>query len=170
MKKLLVICSLIVLLCGCQSKEDKAFACIMKAAGETPESAKNNGITYESIKVTPAYNNEPINDAKCVDLLGQIYYLRYTPEGRDEWWRNEFKIWEQLSSEMKRVKSNDGSQIGWVVDIVLHHKIESGDVVNSPARFVLDKDFKDVLVFEPMAPEDHQILLTILRQTEEIYH
>lgn len=151
MKKILLICCLAILVCGCQSKEDKAINCILSSIGENQKSAKENGVYFEDTRVAPAYSDNALNDSACM-VLAEMILMREEGFGLSSNYRMSLsqsdlkKPWKDLHQALISIDSVPNFQVGWEVYTTACQKMGFGNINKQEMRFVLDKSMKKIIV------------------------
>lgn len=200
---LLSIC-LVIILTGCQSKEEKAAEFIKEELSKTlydfesyqpietivteAKMTMYNDSTCWNKAAVLAYGmektNEYIEEAKDakehMDIWGRpssyssLYsdnnYYKYKGEYEEnlEKAENAFEVCKKIASELKKLIANlDTTKVvGWEAKHRFRCKTKGGQSTIGDYRYILDKDFKNVILREDVDSKDDASIRDILKSVK----
>lgn len=168
MKKILFLCCLLAILCGCNSHKNDALNAILHYLNTTEEEVAMSGFDLSVIKVTKAYNS-PLNDGFCMARIEEIIEIEEASKDNPEWYAQltsarKDEPWIELI-ELINENEKHKQPIGW--EAVVHLKKTNGDGEVARVRFLLNTDFSEVLLLEPLNSDLYEKRRKILKVAKE---
>lgn len=142
MKKILFLCITLIVLCSCQSEEDKVINAFLSSMGETRSTAKENGVSFSDVKVSKIEKYSPEYDPVCLSAAQMILLWEIGGHGL---MGSETEKYEDAIKEEVELREKVGGLEGYIATLTMNTKESFGNTLSETYYCILDQDLQYIL-------------------------